>query len=75
MTGIVTAPASSVAVTAQEALLADVCSSSGSSRWIGMTRDCMSAPLRLPMQRTATTVIGEKRIAGAAPVGAVGEDK
>jgi hypothetical protein len=54
-TGIATAAPSSVAVTTHDALLALVRSRTGSSLWIGMTSDCMSAAQRLLRQRTATT--------------------
>jgi len=55
VTGIVTAAARSVAVTAHEALAGSVPSSLGSSLWIGITRDCMSAPEKLPKASTMTT--------------------
>src|SRR5690349_5334252 len=67
-TGIVTAAASSVAVTAQDALPGSVPSRRGSSLWIGMTSDCMSDPDRLPRHSTAMTAPGPK----IRPVGASG---
>jgi hypothetical protein len=53
VTGMATAAPSSVAVTTQEAFDADVPSSWGSSDWMGMTSDCISAAHRLPNARTA----------------------
>jgi hypothetical protein len=57
-TGIATAPPRRVAVTTQEVLEALVLSRRGSSDWIGMTRDCMSAAQRLEKPSTTTMSSG-----------------
>ena len=61
VTGMATAAASRVAVMAQEVLAALVPRSCGSSDWIGMTRDCINAPQRLPRQSTRVMMVGENR--------------
>src|SRR5689334_519325 len=74
-TGIVTAAARSVAVTAHDALPGSVPRSLGSSLWIGITRDCMREPDRLPRQSTAITRPGPKtRPAGASGTEAGADD-
>ena len=71
--GIATAAPSRVAVITQEALAAEVCSSCGSSVWIGMTRVCISAALRPPKHRT-TTVISALEDSGTGASGSAGVD-
>ena len=52
--GIATAPASRVAVITHDALAGVVCSSLGSSVWMGIIRVCIRAALIPPKQRTTT---------------------
>ena len=56
--GIATAAASSVAVMTQEAFAVEVFSSCGSSGWIGITSDCMSAATMPPKHRMITVTSG-----------------
>ncbi len=64
-TGVATAEARSVAVTAQAASEADASRSFGSSGMIGMTRVCMSATTIPARASTATTAFG-RGVAGEA---------
>ena len=72
-TGIATAAPSRVAVITQEALAADVCSSCGSSPWMGRTRVCISEALRPPKHRTIT-VISALEDSGTGASGSAGVD-
>lgn len=56
--GMATAAASSVAVMTQEAFAVEVFSSCGSSGWIGITSDCMSAATMPPKHRMITVTSG-----------------
>jgi hypothetical protein len=58
-TGVLTAPASSVAVIAQEVLPALACSRAGNSGISGTMRVCMSATTMPASASTTTTVCGE----------------
>lgn len=64
-TGMATPPASSVAVTTQEALDGEVSSIRGKSGCIGITSDCMSEAHKLENPSTKTARIGAAAALGS----------